>query len=275
MLIQPDIKMICCDMDGTLLNSEGKITEEIATAINLLLEKNIIFTITSGRMPHRINKHVGSVIANGNRNYVANNGATIICNGRLIQNKTFPVRPYRNVIIDYLGKGLEIDFDFNDSYHPLIKTERTQRESSHFKGYNEPLGVEEKVWNLSVNKISVYNSKGKDIFTNFIDEMESIGNCTIYPYGNAAEIVPLHCSKMTGIELISKTLNIKPSEILSIGDHMNDIEMLSKSRYSAAVGNAVEEAKKAAKYVCSQPYEKGVLEALIFFKILRSRNEET
>ena len=44
------IKLIASDMDGTLLNDEGKISERNAAAIRKAVDAGVIFTIATGRM---------------------------------------------------------------------------------------------------------------------------------------------------------------------------------------------------------------------------------
>ena len=48
------IKLITIDIDGTLLNSYGEVTDENKKAIQKALEKNIDVVLTSGRMPKSI-----------------------------------------------------------------------------------------------------------------------------------------------------------------------------------------------------------------------------
>lgn len=258
--------MICCDMDGTLLNQDSILTEKTADTVRRYASSGIIFAIASGRMMHRIDRHTSSFLRPEERYYIADNGAVVISRGKKILERTFPVRPYRDLFLEYIEKGLEIDLDYDDSYRPLIETERTRRKSDHFRGYDRPLGTGDEVWNLEVNKISATDPVNDGKLQTFLDRMREIGGCSVFQYGiHATEIGPAGCSKMTGIETLADALGIKLSEILAIGDHTNDIEMLSRCGYSAAVGNSVREAKEAACYVCSLLYGDGVIEALEHF----------
>ena len=47
---------------------------------------------------------------------------------------------------------------------------------------------------------------------------------------------------------------------MAIGDFYNDIEMMSAVGTGVAVGNAIDEVKRHAKYVCQGPYAYGVRE---------------
>lgn len=260
---QTDIRLIACDMDGTLLNRNGGISPATRSIIQRLTNYQIIFSIASGRMPHRIDKHVVPFVQKQNQYYVASNGAIVICRGKVIFEKRFPVKPYQELILDFAGRGLEFDFDYDDSYRPLFASERTIRFADDVYGYANPIGIGADVWKLKVNKISVMDPLDSGILNEFIQGMKEIGNCTPFQYGiHAAEIVPENCSKWTGLQYLLSHLKITEEQALAIGDHTNDIEMLSCCGASAAVGNAVEEARRTAKYQCQEKYDQGVAEAI-------------
>ena len=260
---QTDIKLISCDMDGTLLSRNGGVSVEARKLIQSLANHQVIFSIASGRMPHRIEKHVASFIQKPNQYYVASNGALVICKGEVIFEKRFPVKPYRELILDFVRRGLEFDFDYDDSYRPLFASERTIRCANDVRGYADPIGIEDDVWRLRVNKISVMDPLDSGILNEFIRGMREIGNCTPFQYGvHASEIVPENCSKFTGLQHLISHLKITEEQVLAIGDHTNDIEMLSSCGASAAVGNAVEEVRQSAKYRCRKEYDQGVVEAI-------------
>jgi len=52
--------------------------------------------------------------------------------------------------------------------------------------------------------------------------------------------------------------DIASSEILAFGDDLNDIDMLSYAGIGVAMGNALDEVKAAANYICLSNDEDGV-----------------
>ena len=83
------------------------------------------------------------------------------------------------------------------------------------------------------------------------------------------ELVAPGVSKASGVEQLAAMLSVPMSEVMFIGDHQNDIPLMKVSGVSAAVGNATEDAKRAAGYVCSRPLFEGVAEAINRF-VLRN-----
>jgi hydroxymethylpyrimidine pyrophosphatase-like HAD family hydrolase len=68
------------------------------------------------------------------------------------------------------------------------------------------------------------------------------------------------------VEKLIAHLNIK-GEVLTLGNHMNDLELLQVADIGVAVANATEELKKFADYVTKGEYEKGVMESIEKFII--------
>ena len=72
------------------------------------------------------------------------------------------------------------------------------------------------------------------------------------------EFMKKGCSKATGLEKLSKYLNIKKEEIIAIGDAQNDIEMIEYAGVGVAMGNANDEIKNIADFVTKSNEEDGV-----------------
>ena len=68
-------KLIAMDIDGTLLNSYGEVTDKNKQAINMALQKNIEVVLTSGRMPKAILPIANEI--NANKYIISGNGAAI------------------------------------------------------------------------------------------------------------------------------------------------------------------------------------------------------
>ena len=51
-------RLIACDMDGTLLNSENKITTRTVEAIKAAKEKGVVFTLSTGRPVQGVGKYI-------------------------------------------------------------------------------------------------------------------------------------------------------------------------------------------------------------------------
>ena len=91
-------KLIAIDIDGTLLNSEGKLTERTKNTIKRVTSKNVKVVLTSGR----VTKSVADIakLVNADRYMICDNGASIydIENNKTIWSKEIPKETVINLV---------------------------------------------------------------------------------------------------------------------------------------------------------------------------------
>jgi Cof subfamily protein (haloacid dehalogenase superfamily) len=76
------------------------------------------------------------------------------------------------------------------------------------------------------------------------------------------EVFAAGVDKWRGIEWIAGERGIEPSQIVAIGDQINDLAMLQAAGCSIAMGNAVDAVKRSARYVTLDCDEHGVAHAI-------------
>ena len=64
-------------------------------------------------------------------------------------------------------------------------------------------------------------------------------------------------NKDSALKILGNYLKIDNSEIMSIGDNLNDLEMVKNSGIGVAVANAYDELKQVAKYITKNNVEEG------------------
>ncbi|MCI8481636.1 MAG: HAD-IIB family hydrolase [Clostridia bacterium] len=80
------------------------------------------------------------------------------------------------------------------------------------------------------------------------------------------DITPLHIGKGYALEYLSRFLNLERSDVMAIGDNINDIDMIQMSGTSATLSDSYEEVKKVASYVTTNTSENaGFAEAVYKF----------
>lgn len=81
------------------------------------------------------------------------------------------------------------------------------------------------------------------------------------------ELNPKGVSKASGLKEVCRRLGIDMSEVVAVGDSLNDLAMIREAGLGVAMGNAQEEVKKAADWTTVTNEEDGVAE-VIFKKVL-------
>jgi len=80
--------------------------------------------------------------------------------------------------------------------------------------------------------------------------------------GFTMHLVQPGVNKGVALKRLLEKLGYKMGECAAIGDSENDIEMIREAGLGIAVGNAIPEAKEAAKYVTKKDHGAGVMEAV-------------
>lgn len=76
------------------------------------------------------------------------------------------------------------------------------------------------------------------------------------------EIMKKGISKASGLAEVAQILEIEPSEIVAIGDSLNDLEMIKWAGFGVAMGNAEPSIKAVADHVTGTNNEDGVAQAI-------------
>ncbi|MDD4722557.1 MAG: Cof-type HAD-IIB family hydrolase, partial [Acidaminococcaceae bacterium] len=247
------------DMDGTLLNSARKISEENAKAIFAATKAGIKVTIATGRMFSSVQRYAKEL--NLNIPLAVYNGALVkeALSGEEVG--AWPVNiAVANKVTDFCRAR-------NIYIHAYINDTLWVREDCEFARYYAAFaGVQfevhgEELFQLpqAPHKLLVMTKDGRcekvqkdleDTFGHLIHVTSS--------QKNFLEIVDHNTSKWNAIKSMGEKWAIKPTEIMCIGDSNNDAEMVANAGLGVAMGNANDNIKSLAKVVTGSNDDDGV-----------------
>lgn len=247
------IKLISCDIDGTLINDGTKKEKEEAPSpeaiqmIKELKKAGYIFCISSGRQYPGVKYLLGD--AAEDVVFSCENGAYVIRNEKLISRTLLERKVAEGIIEDILKtpgaqpmiSGAQVCYLINptDEFYKIV-TEHLKNAAVVVSGVDE---IEE-----DIQKIAICKPDGVfDITERFIEKWGSVLNVAV-----AGDIwLDFTVSdKGKGIEAIAKALELDKSEIASFGDNFNDVSMFEASGVSFAMNNADDRVKAHADDVC-------------------------
>lgn len=261
-------KWFVFDLDGTLLNNAGEITDENRKAIALLKAQGKQVIIATGRHDLIANKYL----------YELGLTAPIIaCNGALIKDVRSDKVLYMKVIeqvvaLKFLAYCERNQLDYL-VYTPkaIYYSENSQR-INLVREYNNNVKKELQAPNYSVKaldaskqaiiKILVMN-QDKHILEKLNKDINKDGSLTIVASGKGLiDIMNSGISKGNALIALSEHWDMNLEDTVVFGDNHNDISMFKVAGLSIAVANAEEELKKAANYVTMSNDESGVSYAI-------------
>lgn len=76
------------------------------------------------------------------------------------------------------------------------------------------------------------------------------------------EINPAGVSKASGVAEVCKLLGIEMSEVVAVGDSLNDLAVIEAVGLGVAMGNAQEQVKEAADLIVASNNEDGIVEVI-------------
>ncbi|HEX8266929.1 MAG TPA: Cof-type HAD-IIB family hydrolase [Pyrinomonadaceae bacterium] len=264
------IKLLALDLDGTLLNSRGKISEQNLQAIRAAEERGVLVTIATGRR-FRDARPVG-LEAELNAPLITHNGAltkyaetleTVNVSILNQEEASKVLRVGQNFCADAMvscdprGKGLLLYDNVSESNVPLqkyIAWSRRLHGDEAEEAMRHVSSLEEVLHSVEIVHISFSGSCASMIELQAALENE-LGDAvkvlaTVYNAQNFTLLDILHAeaSKGYGLKKFAEFRHIKPEEIMVVGDNFNDLEMLEFAGLPVVMGNAAPELLENPKY---------------------------
>lgn len=263
------IKLIAADMDGTLLDPEGKITKRTAQTIMKAQEKGLVFVPCTGRFPENallvVEKYGLSCPI------IGLNGTAIRTENEVLYQK-FMDEKLAQAILDTLERLGSVYYLFCEDYIAVRRKGALHHSQAEFgeqafKRYGltfangDESGLRAPI--DKVYKFYVYEDELSCPLTQAIEALEHLPGIGITrSSATNFELMDQSVSKTTGLIALSQMLGIRKEEIMAIGDYDNDIEMIAYAGLGVAMGNAVPEVKKAADVITLDNQNDGVAHAI-------------
>jgi len=244
-----DIKMIAVDLDGTLLCDDKTIS---ARTVETLMKCRshgirIIYATARGKSAFAL---VPPDILDGD---VQMNGAVAYANDICVYKRDIQTVSVRDMLLAADEAGIQIaveradwtyaNFTFPDEWELIF---RENYEVTDFKTLDINA---EKIWAMptseaQIDLLKAHLPKGLYLVTTRDDSFTMI--------------MHEEARKANAVLALAKHWGISPEQIVAFGDDVNDLDMLEKCGTGVAMGNAVDEVKAVADYVCDTNENDGI-----------------
>lgn len=275
-------KLVCIDVDGTLLNSRHEITKRTKEVLLKAHKLGVHIVISTGRM---------YTDAEYYSNLIGVKSPVIASNGAFIKEKDNDTVIYQ----DTLGESLSLE---------LLEIFCKHRTKPYFctphKFYYGNI-----MFKLFYIATKLLGSRSNDLDMEYVfswlkwrkilcKEKDNIVKCEII-YRDAAliqalrtelktikqleivdsskyniEITRKGVSKGKAVAMLASLYNLRPEEIITIGDSENDLSMIEYAGLGIAMGNAQDTVKQKADFITDSNDHEGVANAVERFVLGRS-----
>ena len=264
-----DIRAICTDIDGTLLDSRRELSPRTIQIIKSI-KNDVPVILASSRMPSAM-RHLQHELDILDHPLICYNGGYVIRytqgsnKPEVLDTVTIPVHVCETILNYTSGKTIHVSLYTEDNWYAPQDDYWTEREARVTKvtpvitalpevlqrwqeagigahkvmcmGPEEEMNALEATLNASLSQaIHVYRSKSTYI-----------------------EIGPRAISKASALKLTLRNYyNLDIAQAMAFGDNYNDIDMLQSAGYGVAVANAREEVKAVVRYTTASNIDDGV-----------------
>lgn len=285
--------LIISDLDGTLLNSNGELSQNTIDTVNEITNQGHIFCIATGR-PKRgaidiYNKlGLNSIMLNQNGAYISNptdpNFSPIdFCFSKEIAKNILKIKEVRDIISNAFLETTTHEIQLTKIENPDYAKDLLKY--YHLDIINDPqlksLDNNPDNLNVDVSALLLYIKSDdisqfdtivffvKTVSPNLQLRMVKLPNC-----GFVVEINTMFTDKAMGLNYLASYYGIPFDRILTFGDGDNDMKMLQKAKYGFAMKNGRDTAKVTARHITKfTNNDNGVAwELNYFFKHLEKLN---
>lgn len=235
-----DVKLIVCDVDGTLLNkNEEKFSAEILNMIESVKKSGKLFALSSGRSKNNLLKFLPDsrdVIL------IPSDGSSAVKNSEILYSR--PIEP--QILAKILPLLKNADFVLYGSNFCYASTDFIGSFVSDAEN-GKVLPLTQLKNSDLIYKLAVFKTRTSPFYAeNYIKNNRLLNVC--YEKHDLIEFVSPRADKGEALSFIQNKFNIKYEETAAFGDNFNDILMLKKAYFSYAVPGARPEIKKLARF---------------------------
>lgn len=225
-------QLVACDLDGTLLNHQGELTQRTVQAIKTYLDRGGNFVIATGR-PYFFAKRIADQI-DSRLHLIAFNGALV-----KLANSDCQLYP---IEIDFEALGNRLLGIKGEAYFKSLDHIYSWQAKSDFFKYPQAMIdtsiIETFRFDEPILKILFYSDDESEV-TRIKNQINQVGVFTKTDYGQVGfELVAVNRNKGIALEEIMKRLQIDRREVVAIGDSHNDMDLLRVATVKVAVANA-------------------------------------
>lgn len=262
-----DIRLIAIDIDGTLLNEKNELARPTIDAITAARNKGVKIVLCTGRPLSGVQPYLDKLEISGSDEFaITFNGAMAqTLDGKVMVNHTITYDDFLET--EMLSRKLNVNYQIETT--DSIYT--TNRDTNPY-GIAESFLVRLPIKFRSPEEIPRDLVISKAMFVDFPENITKANQLIPDKLRNDMYVVQTEpffiemmnkqASKGKTLGELADKLNLTKDNIMAIGDQGNDFSMVDYAGFGVAMGNAIDEVKKAAQFITKPNTEDGVAFAI-------------
>ncbi len=260
----PDIRLIACDLDGTLLDAAHDIHADFWPLLAQLQARGILFCPASGRQYFKLREQFAQ--AGDRLAYIAENGTFVVHCGEEIRADCLPPTVAHALIattrkLQATGaRAGSVLCGKRSAYiewkEPAFHAE-VSRYYKRLEVVDDLLDVQDDFLKVAVFDFESSQHNVYPVFAHFADTHQVVVSGLHW-----LDVMAAHANKGTGLRHLQEMLGISPAQTMVFGDYLNDLEMMDQATYAYAMENAHPDLKARARFIAPANTDNGVVRTI-------------
>lgn len=263
---QADIRLIVSDMDGTLLDDDGRVPDAFWPLLDDLAQAGVLFVPASGRQYQTLHAVFGE---RDGLLYIAENGANVVKDGTsIVQEPVDPaiIAPIVDWVRTTTAAGADLGIIVCGARSAYI--ERSDPDFvSHVSRYYAALEVVADVQVAALDdvvlKLAIYDIGRAETRTGPAIRELDLPADVVVSGENYVDVMGQGANKGRALVRLQQQLGISREQTMAFGDYLNDAEMLDAAGHSYAVANAHPSIRARARNIAPSNSEAGVISSIL------------
>lgn len=266
-----DIKLIVSDIDRTILPAGGVVSSATAAAVAACRAQGIEFVAASGRWyPAALNIVKDQLGVRDGYMIICNGGAVVRCDGSVLMTQVMSDEQVRSAYeILHAEKLMMTSYVQGAIYRIRMQylTEFRLPEVGGFFGGDEYAIVDEdeaafrEKGMQAPYKMEAY-SDDHALLARVREKLQKAGLQVNSSFPFNLEIMSPDAGKGAAVRWLTKHLGLAREQVMGFGDYTNDLPMLENVGWPVAVGNALDEVKRACRLIAPDCEDDGVAKTI-------------
>ena len=254
------LRLLCLDIDGTLLDSAHRLPPENRAAVRYAAQKGVAVCLLSARPPQAIEPLVQALGVSGPG--ASFGGALIRDREKRIFDRRLPLETVQAVIRLAGRQGISLSLYRETAWIVAREDEWSDAEGAITGLHPTIMPLEAALTDGAPHKLLCMGEASRiNVFCQTLHE-GMLAAELLRSKDEYLEIVPQQAGKAEALQMVCRYLGIQPVQAMAIGDHDIDCALLHAAGIGVAMGNGSDAARQAANWIAPDNDHAGVAQAV-------------
>ena len=233
------VKLLLFDLDGTLLDSEKRISPRSLAAIEACRAKGILIGVATARGEASCARYVERLRPDA---VISTSGGLVRVRGTVVYSNAFTVEETLTLARAGTAEGRGVTVDTAEHTYCSVRLDIPDWRDLDLCDFSEASGFDERGFKVCIEGTDAGFAERTAALVDDCDWL-AFSDCDWFKFSRSAN------DKGRALAALEQAMGIAPEEIAAFGDDYVDIAMLQACGVGVAMGNAVEDVRRCADVV--------------------------